>query len=274
MTRAAAAVLLAMGAAAARAQTFEVASIKPSATTERDFGGGPGTSDPGQYHSTHTTLLDLLASAYQVDRFQISSKVALDKNRYDVAAKIQAGATRDQFRRMLKNLLSERFQLQVHVESRPFPAYELTIAKAGLRMKEAAPAIGPVPEPGGRPEIKDGFPALPPGTAGGAERHSFEGAYELVRMAIRKQPMNMIVRLLRTPEGEPIVDHTGLTGEYDFTLEYTKETSVSRAGNSEPPAVPALPQAVLEQLGLRMTLKKLPFDVVVIDSVNLVPIEY
>jgi uncharacterized protein (TIGR03435 family) len=67
------------------------------------------------------------------------------------------------------------------------------------------------------------------------------------------------------------VDKTGLTGNYSFTLEYARD--VSADGPDALPTAPALFTALEQQLGLRPVLKKLPFDVGVVDSFNQLPTE-
>ena len=95
-----------------QAAEFEVASVKPSGPkSDRDSSGGPGTADPGRYSFHSATLLDLIATAYHVDYFQISGKT-LEEQRYDLDAKLPPHTTREEFRAMLRNLLDERFRPQ------------------------------------------------------------------------------------------------------------------------------------------------------------------
>jgi len=68
-----------------------------------------------------------------------------------------------------------------------------------------------------------------------------------------------------------VVDKTGLTGTYDFTFEYTREPRGVRPVDASPPVAPDLFQALQQQLGLQLVAKKLPFDVVVIDSIDKMP---
>ena len=120
-----------------QAAEFEVASVKPSGPkSDRDSSGGPGTADPGRYSFHSATLLDLIATAYHVDYFQISGK-ALEEQRYDLDAKLPPHTTREEFRAMLRNLLVERFHLKAHIEQRQFPGYELILAKTGSKLKQS-----------------------------------------------------------------------------------------------------------------------------------------
>src|SRR5690242_11790645 len=104
--------------------TFEVASVKPSAPGwERGgvfFGpprGGPGTPDPGQITWTYANMIYLLTVAYDVKAFQITGPAWITTQRYDIVAKVPAGATKQQLSAMWRNLLAERFGLVVHHEA-------------------------------------------------------------------------------------------------------------------------------------------------------------
>ena len=93
---------------------FEVASIKPSAQPGRgvirlDPKGGPGSGDPGRVSYTFTTILNLMVDAYSVKRYQVSGGPKwLDSEQFDIVAKVPEGATKEQVKVMLQNLLQER----------------------------------------------------------------------------------------------------------------------------------------------------------------------
>lgn len=191
----------------------------------------------------------------------------MDKDRFDVIVNVPEGCTRDQFRLMMRNLLAERFQLKTHMESKDFPAYELVIAKSGLKLKESGGA-SESPKPAA---AQAGFPTLPAGP-GLVVNFSSSGAYQLVRTRGQQQPISALARTLRTPGQEPVVDKTGLTGKYDFTLEYAMDPAGARsAGDVEPPPAPVIFTALQEQLGLQLIARKLPFDVVVVESFERTP---
>jgi uncharacterized protein (TIGR03435 family) len=252
---------------------FEVASVKGSGPqSKRGSAGGPGTSDPGQYSFHQATFLDLIATAYHVDYFQISGKVPLDRDRFDVTAKVPEGATRDQFRGMMRTLLAERFHLQAHMESREFPAWELIIAKGGPKLRESsvpagAEAFNERPQIGG-----DGFPVLPSDRPGYAARFSVADGFIIGRIAAQQQPVSILARGGYGGDTPPIVDKTGLTGKYDFRLEFSRDLPGARSEASVPP-VPDLMAAIQQQLGLQFVPRKLSFDVVVVDSIDRTPVE-
>jgi uncharacterized protein (TIGR03435 family) len=273
-------IVLAAAAALAHAQTgvaaapaFEVASIKPSGPQSvRGSEGGPGHSDPGLYRFGSASLLDLIIVAYDVEVFQVSSSFPLERQNFDFVAKVPAGATKQQFRAMLQNFLAERFQLKLHIQSREFPAYELVVAKTGLKLKEAVTGES---TPAPQSHENGDWPYLSPDRPGIAARFSSttDGS-TLVRLRSRQEPLSLLAQMLHNPDDLPVVDKTGLTGKYDFTLEYA--TDLPRAspdGSSDPPLAPSLFTALQQQLGLQLVRKKLPFHVLIIDAVNKLPTE-
>ncbi len=236
----------------AQSPAFEVASIKLSGPKSvRGASGGPGQQDATRYSFNSATLLDLIAIAYHVDYFQVASKIPLEQNRFDFAARVPAGATREQFRVMMQGFLAERFHLREHIESRAFPGFELTVAKSGARLKEStAPRAGMV------------------------SHHSISGGYMLTRVEATQQSVQTLVEFLPSPDAGPIIDKTGLAGKYDFTLEFTRDRpGASPESRIESPAAPDLFTALQQQLGLQLVRKKIPLDVVVVESVARAPSE-
>jgi uncharacterized protein (TIGR03435 family) len=253
---------------------FEVASVKVSSPGSRaGFGGGPGTSSPGQYHFNAAMLTGLIMDAYQVQDFQVVSKSNLERDRFDVVAKVPAGATRDQFRTMLQNLLAERFHLKLHHETRELPGWELVVAKSGLKIKESQ--VGPVSDDTGRGSIgKDGFPILPEGKPGTAGVYTIVDGFPVGHITAQQQPISVLAsNNFGSQHTPPIADHTGLTGIYDFRLAFSVDSSSTAASDAKAPPLPDLFTAVWEQLGLQFIPKKLPFDVLVIDSFDARPVE-
>jgi len=278
--------------------TFDVASVKPSPPPDSSgrvfFGpprGGPGTSDPGQITWTNAALRNIVMTAYDVQTYQVTAPDWMGTERYDIVAKVPAGATKAQVNVMWQNLLKERFGMVVHHESKEFPVDELTVAKGGLKMKETdlPPDAQPfAPGPAGPPKLdKNGFPQM--NGSGAIALISFNGASSVARMVGKGLPSSEIATRLANLLRRPVVDKTGLTGKYDFTLEYTPDL----AGMSLPPPPPggpgpapggaspgiasdppmSVPSAVEKQLGLKLTSTKGKLDVVVVDRAEKVPTE-
>jgi uncharacterized protein (TIGR03435 family) len=229
----------------ATAPAFEVASIKPSGPHSiRGSEGGPGSADPGLYRFGLATLLDLIVVAYHVEVFQVSGATPLDRQNFDLVAKIPEGATKQQFRAMLQNFLAERFHLKLHIQSKEFPAYELVVAKNGSKLKEAIAEAHLAP-------TKDGWPELPPNRPGmAANFSSVGGSLELVRLKAQQEPLSELARMLHVPDDLPVVEKTGLTGKFDLTLEYvTGLPHATPEGAADPPPAPFLFEALEKQLG-------------------------
>src|ERR1700683_2249792 len=132
--------------------SFEVATIKPAAPPAASMGaggmkiairmgaqGGPGTSDPGQITYSNLPLKSLLVNAYGVKGYQISGQAWIDPERFDIVAKVPKGASKDDVKLMLQNLLAERFKLTLHREKKDLPMYALVVGKNGPKMKESPP---------------------------------------------------------------------------------------------------------------------------------------
>ena len=274
--------------------TFEVASIKPAAPQamgriQMGGGGGPGTPDPGRIRFTNMPLRMLIMRAYDVQSFQVAGPSWMDSQHFDVIAKVPHGATREEARMMLQNLLADRFKLKLHKESKEAPIFELVVAKGGIKMKEAAqPAAAPAegaggPPPGPPTRDKDGFLRTPHGQLGIQARVNGR-----MRMQGDAVTMARLTDILGMALGRPVVDKTGLTGAYDVALDFSPEGMGPGpkgpgpgAGGGNPAELPrdsndsgpTIFTALQEQLGLKLESRKGPVDLLVVDSVEKMPTE-
>lgn len=249
--------------------TFEVASVKPHIASpgERSgslMTGGPGTDDPGRITITNRPLRSLIIEAYTIRNFQIEHPLWVGEARYDIAAKVPPGATKQQAKIMMRNLLAERFQLQIRRETRNLSVYDLVIAKGGAKMK---PSSGDSGEPAGtwdRSKIgSDGFPQAPPNTPGIFTTY-MEGR---AKATGQKQSLSKMVTMLTGLMDRPVIDATGLKGDYDFTLlwslDYGPDGDISEN----------IGAALQQQLGLRLAPRKMPIDMLIVVSALKVPKE-
>jgi uncharacterized protein (TIGR03435 family) len=257
---------------------FEVASVKPSGPQSvRGSDGGPGTHDPERFTFSRADLRDLIFNAYlttRVDDYQqqISGPGWIDTEEYDVAVKIPPRTTKQQFQQMLQNLLAERFKLVVHHDTRVFSVYELVAAKSGPKLKESVDTPDAVAPPDGAPAVdRDGFPVLPAGP--GMVNRFGPGPFS--HWTARQQSIAALADALSSPNaaGRRVVDKTGLTGKYDFTLYYEMRFAGMPGAAADNKPAPILLDAVEQQLGLRLVEGKAPFDVVVVDHAEKVPTE-
>jgi uncharacterized protein (TIGR03435 family) len=230
--------------------SFEVASVKPGDPNERRVSilMTPG----GRFTTTNASLKMLIGFAYDVRNHQISGGPNwLDSEKYNIEAKpdntvtIAPGpAGAPQIRLMTQSLLADRFKLTLHRETKEEPVYELLVAKGGPKLKEATE------------------------TAKGAQQGLRTGRGEINGMAA---PLSLLAQMLSQQLGRSVIDKTGLTAKYDFTLTWTPELGQFPGGDrpdAPPPPDPNGPSlftAVQEELGLRLESTKGPVEILVID---------
>lgn len=257
----------------AAAQTFEVATIKPAAPDRFRanldpaaeamirFQGGPGTSTPTRLTYSGVTLQMMLARAYGVTREQVSGPDWIDADRFDVAAVVPEDANAAQLQTMLQNLLTERFRLSLHRESKEASGYALTVGKDGHKLQPAQT----VPQSEDPREIMAAVQArlaATPGAAGSGPRSS---------IGFLKTTMARLAAVLTENLRRPVQDKTGLTGEYSFRLQWVPDGATMPDGSLV--LGPSLIQAVEEQLGLKLESHREPMDTLVVDSETRVPVE-
>jgi uncharacterized protein (TIGR03435 family) len=281
---------------------FEAASVKPAGPfVPGEMGGmrgGPGTGDPGRITASRATLSDLLARAYDVWLDQISGPAWLNDRSayaYRIDATLPPKTTMEQFRLMLQNLLAERFHLRLHHETKTRPGYELAVASGGPKLKKWDPAANAAPGKFG--VDGNGFPTLPAGSSVGFVIP--KGGGEVPIRMTHRETMAMFCRGLGAdinisngaPIGGPqarVVDKTGLTGTYEFTLEFAGSAGAlgmmpSAPAEGEPgmplasePAggAPDIFTAVEKQLGLKVVkVRDIPVDILMVDNADKVPTE-
>ena len=251
--------------------------------------GGPGSADPGRMTFRRFSLQALLMTAFAVQSYQISAPASIQEwlaksnpLRYDIAATVPPGATREGGREMLKNLLIERFGLAYHMQKRDFDGYRLTVAKGRPKLTPAAPADGPlrVLPPGTRQPLDDqGLPIFQPGypNLGGV------GQLGVTHFAARMATTEDLLIMLGGQLGVNILqleDKTGLTEKYDFKFEYANPRMRGPAAPTDDSPLDAIADpapdlftALEKQLGLKLEKIKVSTDVVVIDHFNEEPLD-
>lgn len=287
-------IVLALLACPAPAQvSFEVASVKPvpaGAAGMAPLRGGPGTDSPGRLSGV-ATLKTLLMKAYELKDFQIAGPAWLDSERYQIDARIPEGASKGQAALMLRALLSERFGLVAHKETRELPFYALLVGKNGPKLTESsATATDATGGRGAPPRFTpgaDGFPEIAPG-------EKLLRSYEVVtggsdglmyKLWARRETMEQLADRLSAQLNRPVVDMTGLKGQYDFALGWTVESTGGTIPRTNPPPdeidfhnTPVLSDtgvsiftAVQLQLGLRLEQRRGPLPMLVVDKVEKTP---
>jgi uncharacterized protein (TIGR03435 family) len=205
-------------------------------------------------------------------------------NRYDLQAKVApedapklTALKFEQRRAMFLPLLVERFNLKYHHETRELSGYSLVVAKGGPKMK---PSEVPPPTPDAKPPEPGASPK--PGDPGAARPQQRRMLRLMGRGHLESEGTNAetLARVLSDQLGRTVVDKTGLTGNYDFTLQWTPDDAppptpggadggAPHNDNATDAVGPSLFTAVQEQLGLKLESSKGTADVIVIDHIDL-----
>lgn len=256
---------------------FEVASIRTSPPgTGFHFSadaasGGPGTPDPGTFVCNKCSLATLVVKAFNLQPYQFPARANYKETTYDIRAKIPVGASEDEFRAMLQNLLKDRFSLTWHFQEKMMKGYHLTVAKSGSKLKDSSGADQPHSAP--------------------AESHGHSGVIAFGTTASYRaanQSAADLARILSDQTGVPVDDQTGLSGKYDIALRWSAPSAPHahadgefsgrgghEAGGAAPdPSGPTLFDALQQQLGLKLVPStEASAHLIVIDRVAAHPTE-
>ncbi len=225
---------------------FEVASVRPNMADDHivTINVGPG----GRFTARGYTLVLLMQRAYGVMDWNVAGGPSwIRSDRFDVSAmaNVSGNLTESQLQPMLRRLLEKRFKLKVHEAPKQTAGYALVVARGGPKIKAAAdpPADGE--------ERRDEF------------RMGFNG---LKGTAIS---MPTLARFVAGKLGLVAVDETGLKGLYDVEAEwrFDPDQPTSRATGEDPrePWRYVVFNALQDQLGLKLTPKRITIQSIVID---------
>lgn len=253
--------------------TYDVASI-------RECPPGPqnnGANDPihsGRVIGTCDWAAQLIGWAYGVDyRVQVVGgpdwvKVArANEERFTVQARSDSATDNklatlsdDQAKlekeHMLRVLLEDRFRLKAHIETRPEPAFVLTVAEHGPKLQKGSP-----PPP--RPEGRTGPWAAPIES----ERDPRGMSVVAHGASIGGESNQDLAGWLQFYLGKRVIDQTGITGTYNFTLQF--HGTLSDMQTEDDSMWPPAETAIREQLGLELRDTKAPQQVLVIDHIEM-----
>lgn len=240
--------LAAFGQASAGAAAFEVASVRPS---QRLI--GPDYNNQIKYAPTgiiarNVTLRRLVAEAYRLQVNQVLGPDWLDRNEYDIEAKSAAADSREQMAAMLQGLLAERFKMKEHSETREMRAYELVIDKTGFKIR-----------PANNGETVNA----------GASFH----VHGNMRQFADLLAVQLSIPALNNPDEParasgppiPVLDETGLSGVYDFSVDMRPELGTDMFTMWQ--------RTLQDQLGLRLESRKGAVTVVMVDEAAKIPTE-
>jgi len=262
--------------------SFEVASVKPNHSGDRRVGL---RNTPGMFTAVNVTPKMLIEFAYDIRGPQLSGGPGwIDSERFDIDAKTGESANdvrsnparfNEQRRLMVRSLLADRFKLVVKQETKDLPVYDLVVAKGGPKFH---PTTLPPVDPNSPP---------PPLSAPPQPGQPFRGRGIMMglsrgQLTINGGSMSQLAQALSGRIGRNVIDKTGLTGDYDLTLQWTpdeNDTVVRSEGGgpdprptseAAPPAEsgPTLFTALEEQLGLKLESAKGPVETYAVVSIE------
>jgi uncharacterized protein (TIGR03435 family) len=251
---------------------FEAASVKPNASGDwrRAMGPSPG----GRFTATNVMTRDLIAYAYGISQDSVGFRIVggpkwIDEDRFDVNATVTGTWTPQQMRQMMRTLITDRFRLVAHADTREMPTYTLVVVPnqplllrrsvvdeaVCQKRREAIQRREPVPPP---------VPGAPPICGTG---RTIPGTITAVGGS-----MTSLASALGPFVSRSVVDRTQLAGLFDFELKWTPDTIPQVPADAPPlnidPNGPSIFTALHEQLGLKLESTRGPVDVVVIDRVE------
>ena len=246
--------LCATGVALAQQPTapaFDVVSIKANRSGAQ---GGSSRGQPGRYVGVNVTLMRLIRLAYRpIEEFD-GGPDWKDRDHFDVEAITSVSElSQAQMLAMMRTMLTDRFKLRAHTETRALPVYELSLLRSDGRLGAGLTRVADV---------------CPPPTPPGAPRTD-SGATPAIRCGFMVQDgvlkgMGTLTSIASelTLAGRHTVDRTGLAGVYRIDLTWSPDSSAGLPAD----APPEIFTAVREQLGLRVQAATAPTEVLVIDS--------
>jgi uncharacterized protein (TIGR03435 family) len=320
-------VIAAIAVASAAAQQpppqFEVASVKasPPFDVQKLMSGQQRIGmrmDAGRVEIDGLPLPDIINTAFRVKSYQVTAPSWLGAGmaapRFDIHATLPAGSTTEQVPEMLQALLAERFKLTYHREKKDQSVYALIVGKGGPKLVESPPdapagdaataSTGPSAGPGTSGLIGRGGPPAQVNAngrgaftiaGGGTGPMRMSMSPEGIHLEVDKVTMVQLADTLTRLVDRPVIDQTGLKGNYKVALDLALADmmNVARAaGANLPPgalgAGPGGPGGVpaaldpssgssvfhsVEQLGLKLDSRKTPVDQLVIDHLERAPTE-
>jgi uncharacterized protein (TIGR03435 family) len=244
---------------------FDVATLKPSGVSEVQASG------PGQlvFHTRNfrfsgdrvtcdLPLKSIIAEAYSVKDFQISGPGWIDGNTYEVNALVPQGTQKEAIRLMLQTMLEQRLRFKYHREVRDVQVYVLVPAKGDSKL---TPVADPEEH---KAQQKERTVDTPKGPMKGVTSFQDRGRF----MAVASS-MDEFAQMLRNRADRPIVNLTNLKGAYDIDLRWLPNEDMTTSTHLDADLLKVMER----QLGLKLESRKLPYDVIVIDQINKLPID-
>ena len=202
--------------------SFEVASVKPTDPNPSNPMFIGMSADAAIVKYTNITLRDCIRGAYRVQDFQIVGPAWMTSARFEIDARLPSGASRDQIPEMLQALLAERFKLEIHRETKEQNVYALFVGKAGARLKPAEL----------RTDDKSRMALGPDGKPRALMAYALNASS--VAITAPSATLASLTGLMSRFTARPIIDMTGLEGQYRFSLVLRTRGKLEPSTNDRP----------------------------------------
>jgi len=240
-------------AAAVGPPTFDATDVRVSPPSANMFPFSRSGFRGGKYEMRSGTMIDLIRAAYSIDPDKVLGGPSwLESQRFDVTARAATATSYANAMSMLQALLADRFQLVIHKDTRPMPAYTLILGKRKLQLKEPDRSTwsGCRSQPFRPPALGAAMPPQP------------VDCHNVTMSAFAEQ----IRRMAGGDLDKPVVDKTGVQGSWDLTVAWTARGQLGLAGSEGVSVFDAL-----EKIGLKLEPDTVALPVIVVDHVDRTP---
>jgi uncharacterized protein (TIGR03435 family) len=240
------------GARSSALPGFDVAVIRPNPGDTTGHSHIWSSASDGNFKAQNVTAMELIRYAYGMAETRITGGPAWMRSaKWDMEAKsdpatdarlrgLDSAPAREQKQHMLQALLSDRFGLRVHQETRELPIYALVVAKGGPRFQ---------PSKVNGTTVNKGNASI---TVTGSDH-----------------TVALLAEQLSRSLGRIVVDQTGLDGRFELSLKWTPDDAAAGTGTALAETGPSIFTAIQEQLGLKLKSRKGPVPILVIDHIDL-----
>jgi len=264
--------------AAGTKMSFDVVSVKLHNPSDREGYSnvplGPGVPFPrtgGLFSVSNQPLPPILAWAFDLSgdqQLRINSQLPkwafLD--RFDIEAKAAGNPGEAEMQLMMQSLLADRFKLAVHTETKEGPVFALEMVKPGRLGPQLKPHVSD-------PSCSESTTPPPPACASGLmqARPSVSG---LIHYVGQNVPVSIISKYLPltsqwgTGLDRPVLDKTGLSGNFDFSIEFARQLDPDARGPQSDQNGPTFIEALRDQLGLKLESQTGPASVLILDHIE------
>ena len=243
--------------------TFQLADVHVSPHSNApSIRGGQLRGD--RYATSQATMTNLIARSYNVEsRYVYGGPSWLDLDCFDVVAQAPRTTSADDIRLMLRSMLIDRFKLVVHTDTKPLPAFVLTVAKGAPKLKQSDASSKPdAPSEPDAPTLNGCAYQPPPPNTPPSPSMEIKFACHAVSMASLADFLHNVASPYLK---QPVVDQTGLKGAWDFDIHWSYQPPKADAAGT------TIFDAVEKELGLKLEAGTAPLPVVFVDSVNETP---